>query len=63
MVKITNVGERQYQALDQGQDPARLVVIKPDETREVSEAHAAQLLKDFPESFKKAAAGKGGAAS
>lgn len=61
MVTIENTGERQYQALDKGQDPARLVLIKPGETREVSEAHADQLLKDFPKSFKKAAARKAGA--
>lgn len=56
MVTIKNTGERQYQGLDSGQDPARLVVIRPGDEREVSDEHAANMLKNWPESFKKAGA-------
>ncbi len=55
MVKIKNVGDRPYQAVDHGQD-GRLIAIPPNGEREVSDEHAEQLLKDFPDRFKKATA-------
>ena len=60
MVTLHNTGERPYSILDPGQDPRRLVVIKPDGTAEMSEQAAAVALKERKD-LKKVSAAKAGA--